>query len=1404
MTKYIDYFNVESDYYPQATEELIKNGSIDWKKFYPHETFIQLVKDAIRVISRQPKLSLWVEGSYGTGKSHAVLTLQKLLEVSNEETRNYFDQFKVLKESETLLSDLERIKKQGKIITVQRFGSSDINNDNDLVFAIQESIFKSLKENGCNYLGETLLKRAVIEFLSVEYNKIWFNTIIEQEYKHIFEGDNVDDIIENLNKLTGIRLSTLMSKIMRIGNEKRLPAFTLNIDELINWIKDVIDKNDLKAIFFIWDEFNEYFDNNKRHLTGFQKLVEITSSTFFYLCIVTHKSGSLFDDNNSDKRKILGRFVEPTCVIELPQNMAFRLIGQSFEINSDSTIAEAWKSRSEDLNRRLTNCRKKIISSTNIIEEELKGVIPIHPYTALVLKQISTTFDSNQRSMFDFLKNDRGEELKGFQWYINNFGPEDDECFLTIDMLWDFFYEKGKNNLEDSIRIILDGFGSKNVEALNVDERKVFKTILLLQAISQKLGESVENLIPNDENLSYAYEGTNLDNDKAKSIAKKLVKEGYLYLRTMGLNQAQYSSIIANRDTAVIEGIRKDLEKEIKTRDLIKEINDENIFDLSESLKLRYEVKYATVDDFKIRVKELIIATENKTNKIPLLATFVKNESENVTIKNMIDLQLKEKDNVISFLDTSEIPFSNESFGKYIENLANSKAMQKSDINSSIAHAKFAEQLIKQWYSKIKKNDIYFYDNNHKNGICLLNLDEVQKELVKSACEKFPYGIEQFPNFEILYTSSYFKLGAECGIKEELIKCYINKKNPKMSLESALEGAWGIENYYLNADSTFKNVCIKRIKSEVNELINNMFNQHGKVSILDIYDLLSKEPFGFMPCNLTSFILGFVLKEYAFDSYGCSDDLTTNPMDIEALTNMINEMLKYKNYSSAKYNEKFIVKMTDEEKKFLEVTSKAFNISAIKCTSITQARTNMRIKTNEYYFPILFLKNITSVDQFCCNPELINHVIDDYAGLANSENNLNNKTESDFAMSIGKKCIENKDLMDDLCQLITVENCKRGMKAYLSKYDAGKLIEMAKTLELDENIYLSNIKEKCDAREANWLWNLETVNYSIDSVILDFQIIIESNGITSSSKSFDEMIEAWRKKLNLIKISYETIPDADLTGIMRILFDIMKEFILKENNKENFLLLLRQNKSKLTYFFQHQQEYFEKIFKDDLNKFSPTEITEIIDLIPDGIFIKERENYYSIVKDTIKVFDNTLLKSKLLKKWNEKTNTSTPREWSKKFEMPIICMVPDLEKEQAKKSFDILNGQVANENEYSDAITYLDNANFFNELNQEKIREETFIKCIIMDRKQVLDNVDEVKKQLINKLGLEPYDWYKNYEVDEALTKFAKLKYEKDKKYIAKELVDNLDNEAIKKYLKEFVENYFEIGMRILNTEKEE
>ena len=87
---------------------------------------------------------------------------------------------------------------------------------------------------------------------------------------------------------------------MRVGKEKHFSALTMEVDDLVAWVKEVIKENDLKAIVFIWDEFTEYFRNNMRALTGFQKIVDVNGNDPFYMIVVTHNVTHIFSENDKD------------------------------------------------------------------------------------------------------------------------------------------------------------------------------------------------------------------------------------------------------------------------------------------------------------------------------------------------------------------------------------------------------------------------------------------------------------------------------------------------------------------------------------------------------------------------------------------------------------------------------------------------------------------------------------------------------------------------------------------------------------------------------------------------------------------------------------------------------------------------------------------------------------------------------------------------------------------------------------------------------------------------------------------------------------------------------------------------------------------------------------------------
>ena len=134
------------------------------------------------------------------------------------------------------------------------------------------------------------------------------------------------------------------------------------------------------------------------------------------------------------------------------------------------------------MNIRLNTVRKKVMDEARITRPEvMQNIIPLHPMAALLLKYIATAYQSNQRSMFDFVKSTDNENVQAFQWFIANNGPTSNRPLLTVDLLWNFFYERGKDNLEDNIRHILDFFFSLKFQLVLFQNCLGFSNSLLFQ-----------------------------------------------------------------------------------------------------------------------------------------------------------------------------------------------------------------------------------------------------------------------------------------------------------------------------------------------------------------------------------------------------------------------------------------------------------------------------------------------------------------------------------------------------------------------------------------------------------------------------------------------------------------------------------------------------------------------------------------------------------------------------------------------------------------------------------------------------------------------------------------------------------------------------------------------------------
>lgn len=1394
LDKYRDYFDIDPEYFPQVNEDIINNQPDHWKKFYPHETFVRLVKDTISVLSRKQRVSLWVEGAYGTGKSHAVLTLKKLLEANEADTKEYFDRFSDQLNND-IYNSLQQIKNgDQKILTVHRYGSSNIRGDGDLVFAVQESISNALATAGLQG-GDNALKDSAIKWLSQDWAKNAFNELIKTEYHDNFGGDDVEKIIDNLNTYSGEALKELMSKIMLVGKEKHFSALTMDVDGLVEWIKEVIKENNLKSIVFIWDEFTEFFRNNMRALTGFQKIVDMSGNDPFYMIIVTHNVTHIFPESDKDWKKIMGRFVQPICNIELPENMAFRLMGEAMQERNDPMIKEEWKTTRDALYNRTYDSRRLVKQKANINDDELKKILPIHPYAALLLKHISSAFDSNQRSMFDFIKNDRGDEIKGFQYFIDNYGDGDENPFLTIDMLWDFFYEKGKEFLSHEIRTILDCYSLASSKHLRPDEQRVLKTVLLLQAISQKTGDSVELFIPNEANLNYAFEGSDMENDEASRIANSLIPE-VLFKKPMPGGKFQYSALINTSNTVELEK-EKDKQRQKSTSQLLQEMDISSAFPLRDALRLRYELRFVSKNDFKTTTNSLRAQEESFGNKIIAVVAFAKDDAESVEIGKLINEAVADNSYNMIFIDASTNPLGKDLFEQYIEPMANSVVNLKQDKGLAAQYESNAKEILKKWKTKIIDGEFLVYSPNKNEAERANNLDQLYIALERINRNKYPEGLETGnPVNATMWQLTSLPAGVGCGA-EENVSGQFRSSNEQTKLENYIGAdAWKVKEYWVSKP----HLAISKIKIEINNLIEAEFNEKGQISIEKIYSFLSDKNgrYGFMPCNLTAFVMGFLLKEYIDGSYNWTDGIHNETLTIDKLKEMVAEIIKHQNTPIPRYKDKFICTMTPAEKKFNEASSKIFDIPLNLCVTAESTRDRIRQKMKDLSFPIWVLKYVLDEKKLKSSPDKVSELIDNFSGIANNNNFGVIKSDKEIAMQIGELCISNPDIIDDLASLVNADTVSHGMDCYL-RSDKSSLISLAEEIG-DNGQYINRLKDKFKVDAANWVWNTDTANQKIDELIVEYRIVVESNKILPKNTSFKPTIREWCDRCGFIRISYLYAKNhwEDLSDFMEMLYNIKKSGDLLDSQKEKFLELITVNGNAFNDFYNNQTELFKKACSFVLAKFNDDEVRDIFKLISGDMFTAEKSTYQSAVENAVNKYVSEQGVEKLKKLWKDKTGTDTPRAWSKLHRTPILCMVNDNEIQLAKAAFGTLNRKQPDSASVDKAIEFIENATFFDKLTDASAIDSAFRTSIVKSYSVILDDLEEVRSHLQNVMSEDVYDWFGLPMVEKRLREMAEYKYNQSGCDKALEKIEDMDVSEVKQYLKKLIRDNMIVGMEII------
>ena len=1401
LPTYRGYFDIDPDYFPVVNENVITKHPDMWKKFYPHKTFVELLKTTVDALDRKKKLSIWVEGAYGTGKSHAVLTLKKLLEAGADEARAYFERHKL---DMDLYNKLQRIKDSGKVLTVHRYGSSGIEGDNALVLAVQESVERALSDAGIENAAADSLKDAAIAWLSNEENKQVFNIYAQGSYKDDFGGDDVDAILNKLKTYQDAPLLELMGKVFKVARERQFRAFTMTPRGLCDWLKEVISANGLKAIVFIWDEFTEFFKKNAKSLTGFQEICELSETHPFYFIIVTHVSSALFSEGDQDYKKLNDRFVKPHSQISLPETIAFQLMGAAMEKNEEESIAADWQSIVDDLARRTRESRTAVEKAASIPEKDMLGILPIHPLAALLLKHIATAFESNQRSMFDFIKNESGDDAGGgFQWFIDNYGPGSSNNLLTIDLLWDFFYEKGRDFLAPDIRAILDYFNKSACQTRTTDDKRVIKTVLLMQAISQRTGDAVDLFVATGPNLDLAFEGTDIEG--AGRAAERLsrnkdadgnYREGVLSKRELVSGNVQYIASINDINEDELKKIKEDIDKKSTAALVLEDIGGTTVAEeavrLEGAMKLRYELYCACDSDFDQKTRPLRYNEAGHDGKIKAVVCFAKDEKEAVSISKKIAAALNEGSYHLVFIDTTDAPFGN-AFDTYKNELARAMYLSGKDNSESKQHANRARDALKDWARRIASRGFSVYSEQCPSGERASTMEALTNALKAIDKKIFPLCLEcEYNVLPTMYVASSLAFGVKCGATRTTSQMY-KSGNANTKLETALKDAWDESNYWERRP----NLLISKIKIAVDNKIKEGFANDGRASIRNVYEMLKAKPYGFMPCNLTAFIMGFVLKEYTDGSFSWSDGTTSCELTVDKLKEMLSEVISLQ--SGMRYNEKYIVEMSAADKAFNEITASAFGIPLELCASVEQTRARIRAKMRELSFPIWTVKQVLPEMPLKTERAVLDELIDSYREIAN--NTSEDKSEKSIARAIGNLSIKNPDAKDDLKMALTAENCTSGMRKYVSDFEGGALTSLAAEVG-DAGQYINALRAKFSlSADANWVWNIDTANDKIRETILDYKIIAESNKIIAKTASFDEAIREWCNKCSLIRVSYAAAKGylGGIAPLIAMLYSIKQAGSIKEGQRGEFLEQLRAHGDEFSSFYSNQFELFKKVCAHYVEGLSDDEARELFGKIPEGTFTYDQSEYLNLVGKKAEEHRSSLKSTQLKTLWQKKTGSASPKQWSKEHLMPILALVPDGEVREARAAFDAVNAAHPDADTTNRAISYLEKASFYDAMKDSQELDRVFTESIIKSNAVMLPDVAEVKEYLMMRIGAEPYDWWFALpEIEKRLKQMAEAKYSSGGYARALEKIDGMPVDEVKRYLKELIRNNMTVGMEII------
>ena len=996
--KYNEIIHVNENFVPVFDLENEESDQY-WPLFIPNDKFRDILSSVIDSLNtKNQKNPVWLQGTYGTGKTHATSVIKHLL---CDETLPEYDL-----EDNQLSGKLNNFREKTKVFPVVLKGTSTIGESQGFGLTIQSAVKKALEKNNMRVAIPSEFEHMVeiIEKYPLKEDDVK-GTDLEfcshDELVHRLKNEEIDILIdvENIYKNNG------------------LAAFTH--DNIVDWLTDVRNKLNeeygIDYLMIFWDEFTGALNmlNVEDILLQVQNIAE-AKNRGISLFIVSHRTRSTqLNINQEIIDKIMDRFerkhysMEPVATYQLME----RSIGKEKE----------W----ESVKNKYVDVISPLIEQISVnegpnVKHALEDLYPIHPYTAFLATFIAQEIGSTERSIFKFLHDDIDY---GFRSFIDKFSI-DERYFLTSDYLWDFFFDDFDQSEDEKINSAVKKYKLHYDALKNMDEEYlvIFKVILLLNILYKIADVGKGSLaIPSVENITNVFIGS-IYQDKVDTVLKYIDENGIIN-KTDNLFELTTNTLPPEQVAAEVRKLRQNTHlKDLLSTKLMHDVKNE--FSSKILRETEIIVKDADIPESRL-INDLEKEMFKNSGYLHMILFLCKTNEEFISIKKIIDsVQNKNLLNNILVV-VSQAVLGEDNFEKYLDSKARAKVSRSHNYTEDISlHEKRADDTITNWIKDIRRKSVRYYLNNQEANLPLkIFIKKVNSELSKSI---FTYGLENISETltnRNLWPEIKAKNQAEKFITEKTLSDLIDslKGVDKQSISIFGDNNKGFivdENLNLKSSVPDKHP-IKILQDYVDESLDNA-QSGGKFNLGIRLSSLIDPPYGLYPNKLNIAALAFVLRKYVDKLY----DSKGNSIDETKMRNLVMAIFEF--WSKGKREQELFIRFGSEnEKKLGELINDIFDLELDSDNqSISTVRWKLRewIKINKT--PLWLLKYSTINVK---NQSLSDSIDSLFAFLKPKDNNLPD--------NIIQECYENiKPVKTDL-KLSSKEDSDDLFNKFLEGFD---------------------------------------------------------------------------------------------------------------------------------------------------------------------------------------------------------------------------------------------------------------------------------------------------------------------------------------------------------------------------------